>query len=752
MGLKQNKNKIKIIDKKAYVIPLIMIFVFFALAGLLLTNSISDFITEKMISDSKRMASYNTSRLSNSVAAINTINDLLDDKLLATNDLLIKNKNMLSNDYLRELAEDMHVDSIHWYNKDGKIIYTDQHYMNWQVPENHPVYDFMISGKNFQIDPIRKDSASDRYYKYAYARYPSGEFVQIGLSADKVYELTDRFCPHVFLSAMKDDTEVLDVQFLNHGNAIQYCSHNPLFSLEDVNQEEAEAVKSNQPYYFVKKVDDKDVFEAILPIFVDDQKVGTLITTYSLDNTNHLIKTISLITLGLLLLVFAIYFIMMSMIISKNKKIGDLAYKDDLTGYLNKNYLIDFIESGPQQKPSKNNALLIIHLDNLNLVKLIYGHKALDQLILEKSQNLLKLPIENKTYFRYSENDFLIYIKDYQDDQWLNELCQEILLLLNESTTTIESKSVVSHKIGVLRLNQNHQDSGELFKNIEIVINKLSEALNSQLYFFDDAMEEDTLLGENIEAELRKIDNNDYSDEFYMVFQPMLDLKTHKIVAFEALARWESQTMGFISPMKFIDIAEKTQLIAPLGDWILRESCRFLKKLEKKGYTDIRVAINISVAQLLQDSFVDNFLRIVRSFEVDIKNIELEITETVLSHDYTDINKKLSILSKMGVNISLDDFGTGYSSLSRLKNLSIDIIKIDQSFINSIHSSDQDDVFINSIIALAGQLNLTVVAEGVETQEQKDYLHNINCDIIQGYLFSRPLSENDAILLLRDTN
>ena len=159
----------------------------------------------------------------------------------------------------------------------------------------------------------------------------------------------------------------------------------------------------------------------------------------------------------------------------------------------------------------------------------------------------------------------MIYIKDYQDDQWLNELCQEILLLLNESTTTIESKSVVSHKIGVLRLNQNHQDSGELFKNIEIVINKLSEALNSQLYFFDDAMEEDTLLGENIEAELRKIDNNDYSDEFYMVFQPMLDLKTHKIVAFEALARWESQTMGFISPMKFIDIAEKTQLIAPLA-------------------------------------------------------------------------------------------------------------------------------------------------------------------------------------------
>ena len=106
----------------------------------------------------------------------------------------------------------------------------------------------------------------------------------------------------------------------------------------------------------------------------------------------------------------------------------------------------------------------------------------------------------------------------------------------------------------------------------------------------------------------------------------------------------------------------------------------------------------------------------------------------------------------MGISISLDDFGTGYSSLSRLKNLSIDIIKIDKSFINSIHSSDQDDVFINSIIALAGQLNLTVVAEGVETQEQKDYLHNINCDIIQGYLFSRPLSENDAILLLRDTN
>ena len=128
------------------------------------------------------------------------------------------------------------------------------------------------------------------------------------------------------------------------------------------------------------------------------------------------------------------------------------------------------------------------------------------------------------------------------------------------------------------------------------------------------------------------------------------------------------------------------------------------------------------------------------------------MTETVLSHDYTDINKKLSTLSKMGVSISLDDFGTGYSSLSRLKNLNIDIIKIDQSFINSINSSQQDDVFINSIITLAGQLNLTVVAEGVETNEQKEYLCNINCDIIQGYLFSRPISENDAILLLRDTN
>jgi EAL domain-containing protein (putative c-di-GMP-specific phosphodiesterase class I) len=248
-----------------------------------------------------------------------------------------------------------------------------------------------------------------------------------------------------------------------------------------------------------------------------------------------------------------------------------------------------------------------------------------------------------------------------------------------------------------------------------------------------------------LESEIRRAIAN---EEWILFYQPKVDIASGKIKGVEALIRWNHPEKGILSPFHFIEFAEKRGLIVEIGNWVLKAACAQAKEWLSLGIEDVKVAVNLATAQLRNKDFTKQITTILDELELPPRYIEVEITETSLMED---LNAALDILNKLhcrGITISIDDFGTGYSSLNYLKNLPVDILKIDRSFIIDIATDDFDKNIVRAIISLAHDMNLLVVAEGVETQEQYDLLQTMSCDIIQGYLFSKPLPALEATKLL----
>jgi EAL domain-containing protein (putative c-di-GMP-specific phosphodiesterase class I) len=234
-----------------------------------------------------------------------------------------------------------------------------------------------------------------------------------------------------------------------------------------------------------------------------------------------------------------------------------------------------------------------------------------------------------------------------------------------------------------------------------------------------------------------------------LYYQPQFDLEKEKISGFEALIRWDNPELGFVCPDRFIGIAEETHLIIAIGEWVLKTACLFIKHLHDKGYSNLTISVNVSILQLMQENFVDTVIKVLDLTEIEPKYLELEITESVLMESYQIIHNKLYNLKKLGVRVALDDFGRGYSSLSYLKQLPIDTLKIDKTFIDYISSEDSCDNITGMIVKIGRKMKLTIIAEGVENQQQMDYLKKHSCQKIQGYLISKPLTSEKAIEFIK---
>ena len=254
---------------------------------------------------------------------------------------------------------------------------------------------------------------------------------------------------------------------------------------------------------------------------------------------------------------------------------------------------------------------------------------------------------------------------------------------------------------------------------------------------------------QEIMLQLAQIASEEENGGLFLQYQPVLDLKSNLICGFEALARLNSDKFGLVPPLEFIPIAEKTKLIVPIGNIIIKQALHFLKKLEMLGYDQIRVTVNLSVIQLLKDEFCEDLFEMIEDIGVNPANIGLEITESIYLSDHEKVNTTLGKLKEAGLRILIDDFGTGYSSLSRERDLNIDFVKIDKSFIDKLMHVEPEKALTSDIISMAHKLGHYVIAEGVEYEEQRKYLHSWGCDRIQGYLISKPLDEDAAIELLK---
>lgn len=421
---------------------------------------------------------------------------------------------------------------------------------------------------------------------------------------------------------------------------------------------------------------------------------------------------------------------------------------DSWTGLYNRNYLEELLIKDGKKQNTKKRALININMTAVQSLTMAYGFHYTQDLIKEIVDVLNAHCTDTRQLFYTYENQFVFYLKGYQYKKQLTDFCDEVANTL-ESLLAAER---VRGGIGVVEIDQNNKnDVDQLLKNI-LIASEEAFAIGDRdfgICFYDTEIETQMIREQDIKRELAQIAAGENGDCLFLQYQPILDLKTNQISGFEALARFKSSQLGLIPPLEFIPIAEESKLIIPIGDKVILQSFSFLNKLKEHGYANVKISINFSIIQLLKKDFCEKLFKMISKMRVIPSNIGIEITESVFESDYEKINRILGRLKKAGFIIAIDDFGTGYSSLARERELNINCLKIDQSFIDKLMYLEPEKTITDDIISMAHNLGHYVIAEGVEHEKQKQYLQRHGCDKIQGYLISKPLDEDIAIEFLR---
>ena len=431
------------------------------------------------------------------------------------------------------------------------------------------------------------------------------------------------------------------------------------------------------------------------------------------------------------------------------EKIRKMAFFDDLTGLPNRALCLnrmDLILAHAQRHKSQV-AVLFIDLDNFKVINDSYGHYVGDELLVQIADRLSKNLRKEDTLARISGDEFIVIVDSFEQVQDVTNLAAQILGVIEQPINLRDNEAYVSCSIGIALYPTDGETPVQLIQNADSAMYHAKKIGKNTFEFFSSAIDDQAKLNLQIRNELRKALAN---NEFFLNYQPIIDTQSGQITGCEALLRWENPTLGTVTPDVFIPIAENSGVILALGDWVLRKACQQNLKWQKEGFAPIVMSVNLSARQLWQEKYADSVDSILRTTGMRPEFLELELTETSIMKDINMATKTLKKLTSLGVSLSLDDFGTGYSSISYLRKLQLDKLKIDRSFIQNIPTNREDNGTLKAILSLAKNLNLSVTAEGVENEHQRDFLKQTQCDSLQGFYFSRPVSaENFAQLLTR---
>ena len=435
-----------------------------------------------------------------------------------------------------------------------------------------------------------------------------------------------------------------------------------------------------------------------------------------------------------------------------NTDLEQLAYYDRLTGLPNRILFTRILSDEIQNvsRSGKKMALAILDIDNLKPLNDSRGHDTGDELLRQMAKRLGTLDTPGIQASRFGGDEFLLIIRNYKNDEDLEHTVNAIQEKLRESYFIYDTEIKSSVSIGVATYPDDADDEQNLLKYADIAMTDAKRCGKNTLALFHSIMKENLLARINLEQRMfRAITEK----QFQLFFQPQFDVRTSILRGFEALIRWFDPELGYVSPEKFIPLAEENRSIIPLGSWIMRTACQTMKKWQSDFCFSGIISVNVSPVQLQYAGFVDDLKKIITETGIKPASLEIEITEGVLINDFGSSIKILHEIKDTGVGISLDDFGTGYSSLSYLQYLPLTTLKIDKSFISNITKEQSVEYDItDAIVALVNKLGLDTIAEGVETNEQYDMIRKINCKTIQGFLTGRPMPESDCLKLITKQN
>lgn len=415
--------------------------------------------------------------------------------------------------------------------------------------------------------------------------------------------------------------------------------------------------------------------------------------------------------------------------------IEKLAYRDNLTGLANRHYFIGALEERLESSGDRPLSLLLVDIDNFKRINDSLGHQTGDKLLVSLARRLRSCLGDGATLARFASNEFAVLLDDTAVEKG-ESIAAQVLHMLDKPLFVDNQLINITGSIGLASAPQHGCDPQTLMKYAGLALHKAKANGKHQVQVFTEALTAEASYKLFVESNLRRALAQ---NELAVHYQPKLCLRSGQLLGLEALLRWQHPEKGMIRPDRFISVAEETGLIVPIGKWVIREACRQARELAEAGLGELQIAINLSPKQFTDPDLVGSIAAILHEENIPASQLELELTESLLLDATDDTRQQLERLKSLGLTLAMDDFGTGYSSLSYLKKFPIDVIKIDRSFIKDIPDSQDDMEITSAVIAMAHNLKLKVVAEGVESAEQLAFLRRNRCDIGQGYLFDRPI-------------
>ena len=744
------RDKLKMVEVTYFLVPFLVISIGFSiLTGLTVKKRIDEQYNQLAETTLEIANSYSHS-LARTSEAYEIITELLDEKIMIASQAIMLIENKDNNEVLDSISQTFNVDEIHLYNSEGVITNsTYEEFIGWQATEGHPIYDFMMSDLTMLVEDVRPDTENGIYYKFGYVKDETGGFVQLGILAENIQDFIGAFEITKLLSDISNRGDIKHVFFVN----AKY-----------------EIIASSLPNYIGSTIDDKDIcaemdenesdvhrdeingssfFRVSVPIFVENEKIGSLLIYWPTDKVDAKITQMFRYAITVSLIIISITGSILYYAYRKSKSNIKIAYYDELTGLRNSKYLTEYLNQVLRNPYRKNKAVLLLNFVNFRILNITYGFLYGDEVLKQIAVKVRTLLDSEDLFFRFDGDRFILVLDDYADQQELRAFADKLMHIFENPIVEGTEHQYVDAQIAIVEIKSRHTSTDKILQDAILTLSQIKDSSADQVAFFNEDMEKRLLRQDKIVKVLREVIEGKDTESFYLEFQPKLDLMKDKVIGFEALARLRIEKLGQVAPDEFIALAEEKLLIYDLGNHILLLACDFVKRLQDEGFHETSVAVNISGIQLLREDFLENLQKKLFSSEKGRKPLEFEVTETVLLDHFSQINETLEAIKKMGIAISLDDFGTGYSSFSRLAELNIDTVKIDRFFIDKISHTTEQDLIISDIISMAHKIGLSVVAEGVEDERQKAYLQKHGCDIIQGYLLSKPLAEESAINFLR---
>lgn len=423
--------------------------------------------------------------------------------------------------------------------------------------------------------------------------------------------------------------------------------------------------------------------------------------------------------------------------ILRHREYSKIIEYDITTKVPNKYFMKDVVDNYllKCEEYEETGAFLLIDLDNFKLINDIFDHEVGDILLFLIADKLTSILNEYDIICRYSGDEFIIFKPNINGVNEAEDFAKKIIDTLEEPVIVRGDQLNITASIGISFYPHNGRDFNELLRTADTAVYCAKRNGKNGYKIFNNNL---SIEIERVYSIQRYLKNAISNGELFLLFQPNISLKDSKMHGMEALLRWNSKELGLVSPDEIIPVAESTRLILSIGTFVLEEVFKKIKQLLEDGYKDFKIAINLSEMQLRYNTIINDFEYLIKKYNIPLKHIEVEITESILMKSFDKNIKVLNRIRDLGVSIALDDFGTGYSSLNYLTKLPIDILKIDRSFVVDLMKNYKSRCIVENIINLSHELGISVIAEGVEELEQVIYLKSINCDSIQGYYFSKP--------------